>query len=281
VRTHGHATREVDAAREVDAEADAMRESDAEADPTREADAMLDTGFVLRSQRGRTWGAHLMLPISIGWTEFDLGAGVSLDDLATLAVVPTVEFIIPMSERWTLLPFVGAGFAWQTGASDLVGDSDVIGLATGGVRVTRWQHFARRHWFGLTAEVRYDGALTGRDGLLGDWGSFDAAIELRRDFGAPSNGPRFQGGLYVQAFRFWDPVELDIAGVSPPSVKGQVEIGISLGSTSPFKLWRITLPRVFIGWLVGDGVSGMRTALSHGAVCSSCGALMMLSKVRR
>lgn len=94
--------------------------------------------------------------------------------------------------------------------------------------------------------------------MLGDWGSFDAAVEVRRDFGAPREGPRFQGGLYVQVFRFWDPVELNIAGVSPEVVENQAEFGISLGSTSAFRLWGIVLPRVFIGAFDGDGVSGVR-----------------------
>lgn len=107
---------------------------------------MLDTGLMLRSPEGRAWGVHLKLPVSVGWTEFDLGEGVSLDQLTTLAVVPTAEFIVPMNDKWTLLPFVGAGAAWQTGANELIGGTDVVGLATGGVRATRWQRFARCYW---------------------------------------------------------------------------------------------------------------------------------------
>jgi len=219
---------------------------------------MLDPGWVLRSHERGDWGVSLQLPVSVGWTSFDLRQGLSLDQLATLAVVPTAEFVFPLSDTWTLLPFVGAGVAWQTGAAELVGDNEVIGLATGGVRATRWQHFARRYWFGLMGQVRYDAALTRRNGLLGDWGSLDAAVELRRDFGAPREGPRFQGGLYVQASRFWDSVELEISGVSPSLVENWREIGISLGSTSPFKLWKIPLPRAFIGAFAADGISGVR-----------------------
>ena len=36
------------------------------------------------------------------------------------------------------------------------------------------------------------------------------------------------------------------------------KIGISLGSTTPYKVLGITLPRVFIGVRVGDGLRGVR-----------------------
>ena len=50
----------------------------------RESDCMLDTGIVLRPHEGVGWGANLMLPVSIGWTDFDRTSGISLDGLATI-----------------------------------------------------------------------------------------------------------------------------------------------------------------------------------------------------
>lgn len=221
-------------------------------------DPELESGLMLRSLAGRKWGLRLQLPFSIGLTRFDLSSGVSLDDLATLAFVPTAEFIVPLNPRWALLPFVGLGGAIQLGERELVGGSRVLGFVTGGLRVQRWQPFAERYAFVLMSQIRYDVTLTGGGGLLDDSGRFDAALELRRAFGAPREGPRFQAGIYAQGFWFWDPVELRVAGVSPSIIDDERQIGISLGTTSPYKLWIIPLPRVFVGYGVGDGLKVLR-----------------------
>jgi hypothetical protein len=227
-----------------------IQDAPAQSDPGESIDYehLLSTGIMLRSP-DEGWGAHLTFPVQVGWTTFDL-SDISLDQVASVAIVPRVEFIVPLDERerWTLLPFVGIGGAAQIGDGDLIGDNDTIGLATGGVQVMRWQPFAERYTSILTAEVRYDAAMTRRNGLLGDWGNVDLAAELRRSFGEPGDGPRFEPGIYAQGFWYWDPIELDIDGVTPPSVHDQLELGISLGSTSRFEILGIAIPRMFVGF---------------------------------
>jgi hypothetical protein len=144
------------------------------------------------------------------------------------------------------------------GDGDLVGGNTTLGLATGGLRASRWQSFSEHYWLGLIGEARYNAALTSRDGVLGDWGLTSLAVELRRDFSASWNSSHLQGGLYVQGFHFWDTMELEIAGVSPAEIRDQVELGVSLGGTPPFELWGITIPRTFVGFIVGDALSGAR-----------------------
>ena len=218
---------------------------------------LLNTGIMLRSPE-EGWGAHLTFPVRIGWTSFDL-SNISLDQVASLAVVPRVEFIVPLdeSERYTLLPFVGLGGALQTGDGDLIGGNDALGLATGGVQVMRWQPFAERYTSIFRAGVRYDAALTSRNGLLGDWGSVDLVAELRRAFGEPGDEPRFEPGIYARGIWYWDPIELEITGVTPVSVHNQLEFGISLGSTSRFEVLGIAIPRVFVGFRFEDNLQGV------------------------
>ncbi len=126
------------------------------------------------------------------------------------------------------------------------------------MRAQRWQPFAERYVSLLSIEGRYDAALTPRNGLLGDWGSLTAALEFRRSFGAPRGGPRFQPGVYAQGFWFWDPVELEIEGVTPSFLDNQREFGISLGASTPYKILGINVPRVFLGVRVGEGVQTLR-----------------------
>jgi hypothetical protein len=222
-----------------------------------ETEQIIPTGIMLRDPEGRSWGAHLTFPVSIGLTQFDLD-DVDLDDLASLSVVPTGEFMVPIDEHWTLLPYVGAGAAWQIGEREAAQDDWLVGLARGGLRAQRWQAFAERYRCILTTDLLYSVAFVPKDGVLGDWGTFDAALELRRNFGAPRAGPRFQPGVYAQAFWYWDPIEIEIDGATPEFLNGQVELGISLGSTTPYKLWKLGIPRTFLGVRTGGDLTELR-----------------------
>ena len=222
------------------------------------SDPELKTGIMLHSAESGNWDLRLAFPFSVGLTEFDLDKGIDIDNVSTVSVVPTIEFIVPIDEKWTFLPFVGAGGAAAVGDRKTVSGQSTLGIVTGGLRVQRWQPFADRYVSVLTTEIRYDAALASRDGLLGDWGSLTGAVELRRSFGAPRDGPRFQAGLYAQGYWFWDPVELEIEGVTPSFLHNQKEFGFSLGSSTPYSIWGINLPRVFVGVRLGEKVRSLR-----------------------
>ena len=114
---------------------------------------------------------------------------INLDSLATVAVAPPAEFVVPIDNRWPLLPYLGAGGIAAVGERKAVGEESALGLITGGVRAERWQPLANGDVFVLASEVRYDDALTSRYGLLGDWGSLIAGVEVRRALGPPRDGP--------------------------------------------------------------------------------------------
>jgi hypothetical protein len=216
---------------------------------------MLDEGVVLSPHTDGSWGAQLWFPTTVSWTRFDFESGISVDDLAVLALQPTLELVIPLSDTWTLLPYFGPGVALQNGGEELAADNTLLGIVSGGLRATRWQRTGSRAWLGLIGEVRHDSALTREDGLLGDWGSLKVAVELRRDLGQLRPGLRLQGGVYLQALHFWHPVEIEIVGLTPEEVSDQLEVGVSLGTAKPFEVLGLELPRVFLGVRQGDDVT--------------------------
>lgn len=222
------------------------------------SDPELKSGLMLYSAEAGNWDLRLTFPFSVGLTSFDLDAGIDLDNVSTVSVVPTLEFIVPIDGKWTFLPFVGAGGAAAVGDQKPVSGENMIAILSSGLRAQRWQPFAGRYVSVVSVEARYDAALTSRDGLLGDWGSLTGAVELRRSFGMPRDGPRFQAGIYAQAFRFWDAVELEIEGVTPSFLHTQKEFGISIGGSRPVSIFGITLPRVFLGVRTGEGVRSLQ-----------------------
>jgi len=222
------------------------------------SDPELRTGLLLYSARSGNWDLRLRFPFSIGLTSFDLNSGIDLDNVSTLSVIPTLEFVVPLDDRWTFLPFIGVGAAAAIGDHKPVSGENTIGIVSGGLRAQRWEPFAGRYVSVVSIEGRYDAALVPRNGLLGDWGSLTGAVELRRSFGAPRNGPRLQAGVYAEAFRFWDPLELEIEGVTPSFLHTQKEFGVSLGSSRPVSVFGFTLPRVFLGVRLGEGVRSLQ-----------------------
>ncbi|HLU06705.1 MAG TPA: hypothetical protein VKZ91_09135 [Woeseiaceae bacterium] len=70
---------------------------------------------VLHEDGSRTIGIELRLPFTVGLDHFpldDLQGSVDPANLANISVTPSIYFDIPMNERWTLRPFVAAG--WGT-----------------------------------------------------------------------------------------------------------------------------------------------------------------------
>ena len=259
----GQAVAAPDAVAQTEAAGVAAAREDAGAAPLPGAyetlsDPELKTGLMLYSAETGNWDLRLSFPFSVGLTEFDLDAGIDLDNVSTVSVVPTLEFIVPINDRWSFLPFAGAGGAAAVGDQKPVSGESSLGILTAGLRAQRWQPFAGRYVSVLSTEARYDAALAPRNGLLGDWGSLTGAVEFRRSFGAPRDGPRFQAGVYAQGFWFWDPVELEIEGVTPSFLHTQKEFGISLGGSRPVSVFGLTLPRVFLGVRIGEGVRSLR-----------------------
>ncbi|UCH73328.1 MAG: hypothetical protein JSU82_13370 [Rhodospirillales bacterium] len=222
------------------------------------SDPELETGWILHSARTGDWNLRLFFPFSVGLTEFDFDAGISLDNVTTVSVVPTLEFIVPLNNRWTFLPFIGAGGAVAVGDQKTTSGESSIAVTTGGLRAQRWQPFGGRYVSAVSAEARYNAAMTPRDGLLGDWGSLTGAVELRRSFGAQRNGPRLQAGVYAQGFWYWDPIEIEIEGVTPTFLDNQREFGISLGGSTPVRILGINVPRIFFGVRTGEGLRSLQ-----------------------
>ena len=140
-----------------------------------------------------------------------------------------------------MAPFAGVGGGW------LIEDGQGIAILSSGLRAEFAQPFGEHYVARALPRLRYDANLSRRDGLLGDWGRVDVALELLRSFGTGTRR-RFQPGIYTQAFWYWDDIELDVVGVTPGIADDQLEVGVSLGSTTPYEILGLPLPRLFLGY---------------------------------
>lgn len=196
----------------------------------------------------RAWSLQSSYEFVLGHTDFELGRGRFLDSVTTVALIPTFDLVRPIGEEWKLIPFIGLGMGWLVDA-----DQEVV-ILTSGVRAEWSRNLSEDLEVLVFPRLRYDANLNRADGLLGDWGRGDLALELRRTFGESGQPVRIQGGVYAQGFWYFDDIDFDVDGLAPDSVDGQLEFGISLGTQEPVELLGITLPRTYLGFATGDGL---------------------------
>lgn len=81
---------------------------------------------ILRPHEERSWGMDFKVPVSIGFFNYDfeddLPSGELPTSFDTVTVLPGVEFRVPMTETWSLHPFidVGAGRNFGTDTTNAI-----------------------------------------------------------------------------------------------------------------------------------------------------------------
>lgn len=240
----------------------AVGPSEAEQEPVAFArpDPERTAGIVVHGSDDADWWLRLRLPVSFGLTDVDIGRDLSveLETTTTISVVPTLEGAIVLDRRWTLVPYAGFGAAYQYEGGQLAGDDPWVWLARGGLRAHYWKPFGERYAVLTKGEVRYDSVLGEGQGALGDLGSIDAAVEVRRVLGEPGLKTHLQPGVYLQALHFFQNDDLRVDGVSAQAIEDQLELGMSFGTSEPASIGWIPLPRIFVGAFIGEEQRGLR-----------------------
>ena len=200
-------------------------------------------------------GWRLTLPMTFGF--FDLNAEDIFDsgvreNIATFSLVPGVEFLVPVRDRWLLKPFVEAGYVW-----DRTGDADAAIYSAGVMSRVAFGNggFEMVVGSGLTYALVDPVSLPGRDGIVGLEGAF-AASHL---FGKPGEGQAdYEPYLAVRAF---------LGGVDEPltgegsNTLVEYEAGMTFGSREPARFWGIPMPRLGVGYVFGPDLSSVRIVL--------------------
>jgi len=202
----------------------------------------------------RPWRLKVSAPINLGIYEFsatDTDGSTVSDDLQTLAVIPGVELQIPMSETWTLKPFVDAGLG-----RGLESDSRFAYIYTVGAK-SIYEHPVGDYTLMLGNGLIYAGnAAFGDD--VEDYSVIETGLGVRHPVGFDVWG--FEPDLGVYGIYYYYPKALQFLRYrqTPLLVENQFEIAMSIGSTEPFELGPFTNPRVGVGYIFGDGLEVLR-----------------------
>ncbi len=217
----------------------------------------LGGAFRLRSPTGDGWGLKVQIPLTLGLYGFGLAEALESglpDKVGTLALVPEIRFELPVTEHWQVMPFVAAGVGhdFSAGRFNYILAGGTRSLATfelGNVELA------------LGNRLFYSGYTTPDIEFGDDFGGLDSGLEARHSLGFSLGDHRVDGALFVMNYLYVVSPELVRFGGKPITAEVQWEFGVTLGTTTPLKLFGVALPRLGISRRVGRGASAFRFVL--------------------
>lgn len=202
----------------------------------------------------RPWRLKVSVPISFGLYEFsgtDIDGSAVTADQQTLAVLPGVELQVPMSQRWTLKPFVNAGIG-----RGLTSGSKFALIYTLGAR-SLYERPSGDYTFMLGNGLIFAGN-SAFGGTSEDYSAIETGLGVRRRLGFELWDTEPDLGVYGIYYYYPKALEFQRFRQAPLTVRNQLEIAMSLGSAEPFEIGPITNPRIGISYIFGDGLEVVR-----------------------
>jgi len=211
----------------------------------------LPLSYAFRDSEDQRAGWRLTFPMTFGFYSFDQedvpNSGLS-ENVATLSLVPGVEILVPVSAHWVLKPFAEAGYVWDRG-----GDADAA-IYSAGLR-SRFDFTGGGFDMVLGTGLNYalvDPSGSSRDAMV----ALEAAFTASHLFG---KGGRAQADYepYFIGRVFFGGEDHPLQGEGPNTLV-QYEAGVTFGSRGPLKLWRISMPRIGVGYVLGQDLAALR-----------------------
>lgn len=195
--------------------------------------------ITLRAAGDGKFGIRLRLSVFFSWNNVRF-EDIEGDDIAasleTLTIVPGIEFMVPVGERWMVRPYAQIG---GLKALDVPGHRWMASL---GSRASVFWQFD--HWI-LTAGGRFEYTAVFNE----DWRRTDdvAFIDLGADFSFPLwfnvKGERAAAGFFVIPRYYLNPSEIVGEDGFDLGVDSHIEIGVSFQIHDRPKLWFIEFPK--------------------------------------
>lgn len=191
------------------------------------------------------WRVEVRVPFTVGFEQFpldDIGDSLDPANFASLSVTPAVNVTVPLSDKWTLRPFVALG--WGT----LLNGSGSAWTWWTGVRSRYRSSIGALGWSWL-----YSVAVVGYSPSEGPSSNF-WPVMTGFEFDYPAGAYELQGEqLYVNwhaAYTYFaDEMELVRVGLEDDEIRDQWEIGIGINKEqTPIAVWRLRFDRLGIAY---------------------------------
>ena len=208
----------------------------------------------LRARTSERPGIRLIAPITLGFFDFEprdiISSGLpSRVDMVT--ATPGIELEYALRDVWRLIPYARAGAS--------VASSGVDGFLYGvGVRAERrralraWETFARHELAIAGVEFR----STARDDVFA---RLRNAMEFRRGMGVHLRDRELTFALYGIVDVIADPPRAPVVGTELETL--QLEPGFVFGTRPEWRVRRVPVPRLGLGYRFAGELSGWRLVI--------------------
>ena len=207
--------------------------------------------YPLRRLGDKPWGLRLTFPISFGTYELSAATDIGdvVESIQSVAVIPGIEFLVPVGETWVLKPFgeVGIGDDSRTGETHL--------LYAAGIRA-RGDYEASPLQLMVGAAFKYRNAAT-TDVVKNWYSTVEGGVDAQVPLGFSLGSREARGGGYAILRHFSD-LELELVTEGPFDVSWNYEVGLSFATEPALRIWKIKLPWIGLGYRFGDRIEGIR-----------------------
>jgi hypothetical protein len=200
-------------------------------------------------------GWRWLFPMVLGYDDLgsvdsDIIEALLPDQLVTLSVMPGVEFVYPVNERWYVKPFVELG-----GGRDFSADETFL-LAQIGVRSLNLFEPGGRWTLRWGNALRWAAEDQVHSGDGTSFGIFDTGLDLRHPLPWKLFEQRLDLGAYYIYQRFLPRWSLGEAADWEGRTRELHEFGLSLGVEHGRKILGIQVQRVRVGYKKGGKLQG-------------------------
>ena len=201
---------------------------------------------------------RILAPIQAGFYSIDVtdtNGERFTENQQSLAFVPGVELQIPLGSHTVLKPFGQFGAGHIFGASG-GGSSNAYIYLAGARAVSQWSVGGSIISLGEAAIYAGDSPIG--SGFSEHYVSLQLGTEVRHDLPFTIRGATPDLGPYAIYYHYPSPLVFNRFLDSDLEVRNQGEIGVSIGSASPFRLLGLSNPRIGVGFIYGGGLNVWR-----------------------
>jgi len=194
--------------------------------------------------------------LSAGFYNYDIQSAIGLEiptDVATLTVFPGIYYVIPLTERWKIKPYVNIGYG-----KEFEGGEEAW-IYSAGIR-SLYRHDSDGWRVALGNAIYYAGNTRKGKTDLGLVG-FDVMFDLNHvtDWQIDNQTIYLGGYAGIYLFSNLEFIESDQAVLQ---INKQYEVGVTLSSRQEFSILGVSMKRVGLGYLYGDGFYAWRLMFS-------------------
>jgi len=196
------------------------------------------------------------VPVTLGFYDYewqDVGDLEIPTDVATLTILPGIQYIIPLSDSWTIKPFANLGYGkeFDGGEEAWIYSAGIRTLYK--IRQDKW-----RISFG---SALYYAGNTQKDKTDLGFAAFEAAIDINHATAWKLNEQQVYLGGYAAMYIFSN-LEFIQSEDTSIEISDQYELGLTLSAANELKIMGLEMERIGLGYLFAKDFHAVRLVFS-------------------